>query len=240
MCGRFVAAATSDEIADVFDAQLGPDQATSPSWNIAPTRDITTIRVVEGERAVKLHRWGLVPSWAKDPKIGARMINARAETLAEKPAFRSALRRKRCLIPATGFYEWEHIARTKRKQPFYISPNNGELLAFAGLWEYWRPDPERPEFLLSATIITTEANEDISPLHNRMPLILPADKWDQWLDPATQDSSALTELMVTPSPGLLSLVPVSMEVNKVSNHGPHLIDPVDPGEDSELAGGSSG
>ncbi len=228
MCGRYVSASTPDEIAAYFDAEIALERAIPPSWNVAPTDDVYVVRERDGRREVHAHHWGLVPFWAKDPKVGARMINARAEGLAEKGAFKHALRHRRCIVPADGFYEWEHRPGSKVKQPWLIAPPTGELLAFAGLWESWSPERGSDDRLLSTTIITTAPNAAIEHLHDRMPAILPETCWDLWLDPAVEDPDELASVLVPAPNDLLTLRPVSTDVNSVKNQGPHLIDPVDP------------
>jgi putative SOS response-associated peptidase YedK len=182
-------------------------------------------------------RWGLVPSWAKEVKIGDRMINARAETVASKPAYRRAFANKRCLIPADGFYEWKAGTaaggdKKPRKQPYFIHRKDGEPLAFAGLWEVWKVPDDRPDnekdlggddgWLRSCVIVTTTANELMAPIHNRMPVILPESAWERWLDPDEHDVDTLAELLVPADDALLEAYPVSTEVNNARNNGPEL------------------
>jgi putative SOS response-associated peptidase YedK len=229
MCGRYVSSSTPDEIARYFDADEQPERALEPSWNVAPTDDIYVVLEEGGVRRVAEHHWGLVPFWADSPSIGSRMINARADGLATKGAFKDSFARKRCLVPADGFYEWQHVPGQKVKQPYLITRRDGEPLAFAGLWSSWRPaDGDGTERLRSATIITTGPNDLMAPLHDRMPVILPASEWAEWLDPDNHDTDALSTLLVPAPDDLLTLRPVSTEVNNVRNQGPHLIDPVEP------------
>jgi putative SOS response-associated peptidase YedK len=229
MCGRFVSSSTPDEIAQYFDAAPpAAEAALQPSWNVAPTNDIYVVLEDGGVRHVAPHHWGLVPIWATSPSAGNKMINARAETLASKNAFKPAFRKKRCIVPVDGFYEWQKVPGQKVKQPYFISRADGEPLAFAGLWEQWRgPDRDGSERLRSATIVTTEANETMAPVHDRMPVILPPSAWDVWLDPAVSDLDLLGKLLVPAPPTLLTLRPVSTEVNSVRNHGPQLIEPAE-------------
>ena len=174
MCGRFTLSAPSEDLSSIFNVEV---EALAPRYNIAPTQMVSAVRVVGGKRHLALLRWGLVPSWAKDPKVGARLINARAETVAEKPSFRSAFRRRRCLIVADGFFEWQKAK--PRKQPFHIACTDGRPFAMAGLWEFWSKGDVSME---SCTIITTAPNELMATLHNRMPVILPPTDYAQRLD----------------------------------------------------------
>src|SRR5262249_23577950 len=181
MCGRFTRTAASKEtLADLF--QLSDPPGLLPLFNIAPTQPVAAVRVVPGghEREMVALRWGLIPSWANDPKIGYKMINARAETAATKPSFRSAFRSRRCLLVADGYYEWQKQAGAK--QPFYIRLKGGKLFAFAGLWERWAPTDG--EAIESCTILTTAANELTKPIHDRMPVIVDPRDYGQWRDPA--------------------------------------------------------
>jgi putative SOS response-associated peptidase YedK len=232
MCGRFVSASSPDEIARYFDAEA-PEALLEPSYNVAPTNDIYAVLSDGGVRRLDAFHWGLVPIWAKDPKAGAKMINARAETLASKNAYKPAFKRRRCLIPADGFYEWKKIPGQKTKQPHFIHRPDGEPLAFAGLWEVWRGPDRQGEPLRSCTIVTTSANETMQPLHDRMPVILPASAWDEWLDPANDDIETLGKLLVPAPPQLIVTYPVSTEVNNVRNKGAELVQPVDPAPEAE-------
>ena len=174
---------------------------------------------------VFLH-WGLVPSWADDPKIGNRMINARSESLADKPAYRTAFQRRRCIIPADGFYEWQKIAGSKQKQPYFLHRPDDEPLAFAGLWEAWR-GPEG-DLLRSCAIITCGANETMAPIHDRMPVVLPPNAWSGWLDRGNHDVPALAKLLVPAPAGLLVPRPVSTDVNDVRTNDAHLVERAEP------------
>ncbi len=216
-------------MADYFDAAI--DQAAlGANFNVAPTHEVPIVRAVDHNRNISVVRWGLVPFWAKDLKIGSKMINARAETVAEKPAFRSAFGKRRCLIPADGFYEWAKVEGQKNKQPYYIYRSDGDPLVFAGLWERWKPkaeenkaDVDASEVIETFTVLTTSANTDMEPVHNRMPVMVAPSAWDSWLDPATAKSD-LVELTVPAPPGLLELRPVSTAVNRVANNAEHLLD----------------
>jgi putative SOS response-associated peptidase YedK len=238
MCGRFVSTAGPDRIAAYFDTVL-PTEAVAESlgenYNVAPTQDIYAV-VASGDGAARVDafHWGLIPSWAKDRKVGSRMINARAETLAEKSSFKGLLRRKRCIVPMDGFYEWKPGAEggpvnakgQPLKQPMFIHRADGELLTVAGLWTAWK-DPEDPEgrWLHSATVITTEANAAVRPIHDRMPAILTADRWAAWLDPTNEDLPALQSMLDGGPPELLAMHAVSTDVNNVRNNRPDLIAP---------------
>ncbi|HEX3390307.1 MAG TPA: SOS response-associated peptidase [Streptosporangiaceae bacterium] len=194
----------------------------------------------EGVRELRVVRWGLVPFWAKDISIGSRLINARAETVASKPAFRRAFARHRCLLPADGFYEWEKSGDPKhpRKQPYYIHREDGGVLAFAGLYELWRdkdrPDEDPGAWLWTATIITTRAEDEVGRIHDRMPMVIEPDRWADWLDPAATSAEALHGLLTPAASAHLTSHPVSTEVNSVRNNGPGLIEPMEG--DSEPAG----
>jgi putative SOS response-associated peptidase YedK len=227
MCGRFVSASPPDEIARYFDAEP-PEAALEPNYNVAPTNDVYAVLESGEVRRVEPLHWGLVPRWAKELSIGNKMINARAETVASKNAYKYAFRKKRCIIPADGFFEWKKITGQKAKQPYYIHRNDGEPMAFAGLWEVWR-DPKNPEEEVhSCCIITGEPNDKVREVHDRMPVMLPPSAWDTWLDPEQQDIEVLGKLLVPAPASIIDLHPVSTEVNNVRNKGVHLLDPVDP------------
>jgi len=235
MCGRFVSATPPDEIARFFGVTETNETVLEPNYNVAPTTDIYTVLVSGGARRLEPVHWGLVPWWAKDLSVGNRMINARMETLAEKSAFRRAFTKRRCIIPADGFYEWHKRPGHKTKQPYFIERVDGEPLAFAGLWEVWRgADREGPPFP-SATIITGPANEKISAIHDRMPIVLPPHAWDTWLDPAVGDLDLLGRFLVPAPSELITMHPVSTQVNNVRNVGEHLIDAVEAVEAIEVA-----
>lgn len=238
MCGRFVSASPPADIARYFDAEV-PEAALEPSYNVAPTNDVYVVLSDGRTRRVAPMHWGLVPRWAKDPSVGNRMINARAETLATKGAYKPAFKERRCLLPADGFYEWKKVPGQKAKQPMYIHAADGEPLAFAGLWEVWKdPNASAEERdagggqLRSCTIITGEPNEKVRPIHDRMPVVLPRSAWATWLDPEVQDLELLGKLLVPAPASTLDVHAVSTEVNNVRNGGAHLLDPVE-----ELAAG---
>jgi putative SOS response-associated peptidase YedK len=235
MCGRFVSSSSPETIAEYFGAAFD-GQPLGENFNVAPTNDVYgVVADADGERTIEAFHWGLIPSWAKERKIGAKMINARAETLAEKPAFKSVFRKHRCLIPMDGFYEWKagtpdgpQTAKGKpAKQPMYIYRTDGEPLAVAGLWAAWKdPADEDGQWLHSATVVTTSANKTMEPVHDRMPVILPRSAWDEWLDPNMHDLDRLVELLVPAADDILTMHAVSNDVNNVRNKGPELLQPV--------------
>lgn len=239
MCGRFVSATTPVDLARYFDAALTEtlaaelrDQATPPgNFNTAPTDDLYAVVDTPRGSELAVFRWGLIPGWAKDRKIGATMINARAETLREKPAFKSLFASRRCLIAADGFYEWKVVGNDGQKpikQPLYIHAVDQQPLAFAGLWTTWR-DPASTDGtrIHTATIITTAANETMAPVHDRMPAILPRAHWHDWLHAENADVDHLHSLLVPAAHSVLTMSAVSAEVNNVRNNGPHLVEPVE-------------
>jgi putative SOS response-associated peptidase YedK len=224
MCGRY--ALTS--VPKATRAQFGYEEQPNfpPRYNIAPAQPIGIVRLVDGKRQFALVRWGLLPSWVKDPRTFSLLINARGETVLEKPAFRAAMKRRRCLIPATEFYEWQ--ADGDRKQPFCIRAKSGAPLAFAGLWENWiGPNGEELE---TAAIVTTQANNTLSTIHDRMPVIVPPEAFDLWLDCANVDAITAASL-ITPAPeDLLEAYEISTGVNRTANDGPKVQEPVLPDE----------
>lgn len=217
MCGRFTLSQSAEAIASVF--QLNQVPTIEPRYNIAPTQPVATVLQTSAhERQFQLLRWGLIPAWAKDATMGSRLINARAETVAEKPSFRSAFRHRRCLVIADGFYEWRR--QDGKKQPFYFRMQNQQPFAFAGLWEHWQ-DP-KGEAIDSCTILTTEANELLQQIHERMPVILNPKDYDMWLDPTVQ-LEQLQQLLQPYSSTAMTSYPVSTKVNKPTNDTPELI-----------------
>ena len=219
-------------------------------YNVAPTKDVYAIltRAHRDEpaphRSLRIVRWGLVPSWAKDPSIGSRMINARLETAAEKPAYRRAFSRRRCLVPADGYYEWYTPSAPEpgakpRKQPFYIHRPDGASLAMAGLYEFWRPadsDPEDPSsWLTTMTLLTTSAPDDTGRIHDRAPLMIDRAHWSAWLDPEVTDPEQVRSVLVPAAPGPLEAYPVSTRVNNVRNNGAALTEPLPPDDVLELS-----
>jgi putative SOS response-associated peptidase YedK len=241
MCGRFVSASPPDELARYFDVDQVAEQVLEPSFNVAPTSDVYVIVETGGVRRLDTFHWGLIPFWAKDRKVGQKMINARAETLADKSAYRRAFQKRRCIIPADGFFEWKKVPGQKAKQPMYIHRNDGEPMAFAGLWEVWRPgspaesgagDAGTPDdestWVHSCTIITGDPNEVVSPIHDRMPVQLPPSAWDTWLSREVEDTELLGKLLVPAPAALLAAHPVSLRVNDVRQNDSALVDPFDP------------
>lgn len=221
MCGRFTLTVDPEQLRQAFDFVTIPEQIT-PRYNIAPSQPVAVIPN-DGNNRLDFYTWGLIPSWAKDPEIGNRMINARAETLQEKPSFRNAFRRRRCLIPADGFYEWRQDPESKTKSPFYIRLKSGEPFAFAGLWENWNsPDGSQ---ILSCTIITITPNELLQSIHNRMPVILPRSAYQTWLQTAAVDLDRLQALLIPYTASEMIAYPVSRLVNSPENDLPACIEP---------------
>ena len=223
MCGRFTLISSVSDLQMRFGFAMEPADL-QPRYNIAPTQQVLAV-TNDGERRGEMMRWGLVPSWAKDIKIGNRMINAVSETAAARPAFRSAFRRRRCLVLADGFFEWRKEG--KQRFPLYFTPRSGEPMAFAGLWEHWK-SPE-DEWIRSCTILTTAANSFIEPVHNRMPVILSEETVPLWLDPLTETPANLEPLLLPAPPELLEVREVSPVVNNVRNDHAGCIDPIAPG-----------
>lgn len=224
MCGRYTSTTPAEVLASAFAVDEVAVEALEPRWNVAPTLDVPVVAVrSSGRRVLGTMRWGLVPSWATDPSIGSRMINARAEGLAERAAFRAALGRRRCIVPADAFYEWQAVPG-RGKLPWAIRRRDGAPMAFAGLWEVWHgPGGAAP--LRTCTIITTTANGVLAPLHTRMPVVLDPADWARWLMPAPDDPTSL----LAPAPDdWFEAFPVSTRVNKVDNEGPELLERIDP------------
>lgn len=237
MCGRFASFTDTQDLADQLAiAEIADDaRLLPPSWNVAPT---DPVRIVveraaknsgEVTRSMQVARWGLVPSWAKDPRVGARMINARRESLLDKPAFAKPFAARRCLVLADGYYEWRKLDLPRSgskvpKQPYWIHPAGRGIAAFAGLYEFWRnpaaseTDPDR--WLISTTVVTRPASDSVAAIHDRMPLVLPRETWDTWLDPAINDASDLLEVDAPP----FATRPVRDAVGTVQNDGPSLIE----------------
>ncbi len=244
MCGRYAASRDPDDLVEEFEVEQRPEKALAPSWNVAPTQEVYAVlsrapREDKGAppvRRLQVARWGLVPAWAKDVSIGSRLINARVETVHEKPAFRRAFAARRALLPADGYFEWYGEVKG-RKQPFFIRPADGGVLAMAGLYELWRdpsvpadpdtgPGPDTDHWLWSVTVLTTSATDDVGRIHDRMPLLVERARYDEWLDPALEEPDRLRELLVPAAPGRLAAYPVATTVNNVRNDGPELVEPL--------------
>lgn len=216
MCGRFTLRLSPEELQQIFDVMRAPEW--TPRFNIAPTQNVVILREQAGERELSLARWGLIPSWAKDESMGARMINARSETIHEKPSFRTAFKSQRCLVVADGFYEWKPDG--KKKQPHFIRLANEQPFAFAGLWETWGD-------LETCTIVTTAANDLLKPMHERMPVILSPVDYDIWLDPNTIKREPLEFLFESYPAHEMKVDPVSTYVSNARNEGPDCLRPAD-------------
>ncbi|MEE1927664.1 SOS response-associated peptidase [Streptomyces sp. TRM 70351] len=260
MCGRYAASRSPEDLVGLFDVTLWePEETLAPDWNVAPTKDVHAVleRPVRGAddqrpvRQLRALRWGLVPSWAKSPDVGVKMINARAETVHEKSAYRRPFAARRCLLPADGYYEWvtgkqeldlEQRGRRKRprKQPYFVTPADGSVMALAGLYEFWRdgtrPDDDPRAWWATCTVITTEAEtgplpgadggegpRSLADIHPRMPVALPPDRWDAWLDPARTDPAELRELLGGLPTGRHRAYPVPTDVSNVRNNAPELV-----------------
>jgi len=222
VCGRYTLTTPVETLAEAFDVS-GPLPELAPSYNVAPTREVATVLADEGEegRRLEMLRWGLVPSWSKDPSRG--IINARAETAHEKPSFRGAFRARRLLVPADGYYEWRKDEGGGGKTPFYFRMKDGSPFAFAGLWETWRPKGGGEE-LRTCALLTTRPNALAASVHDRMPVILPPDAYDLWLDPDLRDTEALRDLLRPYPEERMEAYPVSRRVNSPRNEGPALIE----------------
>ena len=226
MCGRFTLKTDPETLTETFPGFTTPAaDEMSPRYNIAPSQQVAVV-ANNGDNSVEFFQWGLIPSWAKDPKIGNRMINARSETLAEKPSFRTPYKRRRCLILTDGFYEWKAEPGSKTKTPFYIRLKSEKPFAFAGLWEAWSPNID-DDPLLSCTIITTSPNSLMETIHRRMPVILEPDGYEQWLDPSDQSPTQLDGLLKSYPAEEMEAYPVSRLVNRPSNDSPDCIVPVE-------------
>ncbi len=220
MCGR-IAQSQPSEFARRLEALFGTD-GWRPSWNIGSMAQILGVRETDDGRRMGRFRWGLVPGWAKDPACGARCFNARGETVATKPTFRSAFRHRRLLVPVDGFYEWQAAAGAPRKTPHFFTRADGDVLVLGGLWEYWKADDRE---ILSATVVTTAAGPDLEGIHDRQPVVLDPDRWDRWLDPDLEDRDEL-EAMLAATPGTLRHWVVGQDVGSVRNDGPQLVEKV--------------
>jgi putative SOS response-associated peptidase YedK len=244
MCGRYASSRRPEDLVEEFEITAPRIAAPlEPDYNVAPTKEVYAVmerppsedKEAPPERQLRVLRWGLVPSWAKDPGIGNKLINARMETVAEKPSFRRAFASRRCLLPADGYFEWyptsEKTSSGKpRKQPFFIRPTDGGSLAMAGLYEIWR-DPTRDEddperFRWTCTVITTQAEGALGHSHDRMPLTVGRERWHEWLDPRAATKDDLLALLEPAAPGRLEAYPVATLVNNVRNNGPELLEPL--------------
>lgn len=225
MCGRFAQTHNGEEVAQAFQLAVTPE--LSPRYNIAPSQPVSVI--VEsrrsGDRQHHAKQWGLLPGWSQDPRIASKLINARAKTVAEKPAFRQAFQKRRCLIVADGFYEWQKAAKGQTKQPYLIQLRERSLFAFAGLWERWR-SPETDETRFSCTILTTAANDVMVPIHHRMPVILPPSTYDAWLDPTHYNRGELVALLQPYDAAAMQAIAISTAVNSPQNETASIQAPV--------------
>jgi putative SOS response-associated peptidase YedK len=218
VCGRYASSRKADDLVSYFEVQDPPEEVLPASWNVAPTDPVYAV-VQRETRQLRVLRWGLVPSWAKDPKIGARFINARAESVSTTNAFRVAYAKRRCLLPADGYYEWKPEGAAK--QPYFLTSTDRAPLAMAGLYEHWkRPDGT---WLSTCAVITTSAPDELGEIHDRTPMLVPREHWATWLDRENQDPGGL---LVPGTPGVLDAWPVSSDVGNVRNNGPHLIEAV--------------
>lgn len=229
MCGRMTQQRPTSELAEIFDAE---DRIDLPGgrFNVAPTDEAAVVVQRDDHRAVTAYRWGLIPHWSDTAKTGNRMFNARAETIDRQPAFRYAFSKRRCLVPVDAYYEWLRAGNVR--QPYAIVRPDGKPIALAGLWAGWK-DEDTGEIIRSFTIVTTSANGMMSPIHDRMPVVIPEEAWERWLDPSRTDGEALAELkhLLVPTPeGELELYPVSRRVNDVRNDGPDLVEPIPASE----------
>ena len=220
MCGRYAITTAPEAMRSLFRY---PDQPNfPPRYNVAPTQPIPVVRLIEGQRRFSLVRWGLTPSWVRDPRAFSLLINARGESVLDKPAFRAAMRYRRCLVPADGFYEWRREG--ERKRPYFVRLKAGGVMAFAGLWEAWSgPNGEEME---TAAIVTTSANRSLQPIHDRMPVIVPPEAFDLWLDCRAFDANMAAALIAPAADDLLEVFEVSTAVNRTANDSPALIEPL--------------
>jgi len=254
MCGRYAASKNPADLVEEFEVVVAPEKALKPDYNVAPTKFVYAVMdrrprtdssdpvAAAGAGAIRrelaIVKWGLVPSWAKDPSIGNKMINARMETVAEKPSYRRAFAKRRCILPADGYYEWYTPTDGPKgkggkplKQPFFIHPSDGSSLAMAGLYELWR-DPSRADddpyaWLMTATVLTTTSEDSLGQIHDRMPLLVERGRWSDWLNPELDAKTTdVRELLIPAAPGLLTAYPVSTLVNDVRHNGPELLEPI--------------
>ena len=238
MCGRFVTTTAVADLAERLQVDDVRASETEENYNVTPRAQVAIVAANEGERVLDRVRWGLVPSWAQNVGIGDKLINARCETVREKPAFRRAFAKRRCLIPVDGFYEWKAMATRKAKQPVFIqSTEVGKPLVFAGLYEIWRDKNDaEARWIRSCSIVTTSANDTMAPIHNRMPVILGPEHFDEWLDPKHQDLDVLARLMRPSANEIIWYYPVRTLVNKASNNFAELLEamPMDVLDDAPV------
>jgi putative SOS response-associated peptidase YedK len=231
MCGRFVQAHDAEFYADAFQVESIRTESLSASFNVAPTDSVYAVAEHDGERLLGSFQWGLIPFWAKDRRIGARNINARSESVGDKPAFRDSFLKRRCLIPVDGFFEWQQ--RPKGKLPHYVYSADAKPLALAGLWANWK-DPETGEWVRTCTILTGDPNSLVADIHDRMPIILPETAWSDWLDRDNQDRAHLESLLRVYPDKMMAGHPVATLVNKVANNYPENIEPLETGATEQL------
>jgi putative SOS response-associated peptidase YedK len=234
MCGRYAAATTAADWVEEFEVTDAPERVLAPDYNVAPTKEMYLIAAGEDDgeaaRRMEIARWGLIPSWAKEASIATKMTNARVETVSEKPSFRSAFAKRRCLIPADGYYEW-YRPEKGAKQPFYIHRTDGRSLAMAGLYEWWRdPSNSEAEPRLTCTVITTAATAELAVIHDRMPVMIDESDWAEWLDPSVPGKELPLPMLEGGFRLVLVAEPVSVAVGNVRNNGPSLITPIAPNE----------
>ncbi len=222
MCGRFQLSISAGGFEEAFG--IAPPDGFAERFNVAPSHDAPVVRIDDDARASAMLRWGLVPSWSKHARLGSRMINARVETLLEKPTYKAAFKQRRCLVPTNGFYEWQAIPGQRHKQPVRIAYQDDRPFAFAGLWEHWEGDGE---VLETFTILTTMPNELVDPIHDRMPVILPADAHERWLDHSITDPQGIVDLLGPIDPTGMVAIPVSTYVNDPRHEGPECAEPVE-------------
>jgi putative SOS response-associated peptidase YedK len=226
MCGRYVSVSSPTILAERFQVETVRVQEREPNYNVTPRAEVPVLAESHGERVLDVVRWGLVPSWAKDLSIGDRLINARAEKITASNAYKRAFAKRRCIIPADGFYEWQKLSDRKQKQPWFFRRRDGEPLAFAGLWEIWHDKSAGDDAprVRSCVIITTDANDVIRPVHDRMPVVLPESAWDEWLDGDNHDVEKLQRLLVPAPPEQFEAWAVPLLVNTPANNGPELLE----------------
>ena len=230
MCGRYASAEDPNSLIEFFEAVDATEAPLPDNYNVAPTQPVYVVDEVSGPRQLRVVNWGLVPSWAKDASLAGKLINARAETVAEKPSFRGPFAKTRCLVPATGWYEWKTVdAEPKVKRPFYLTRVDGAPVAMAGLLEAWK-HPDTGQWLRTVAVITTENCVELAPIHDRMPVILERAEWSQWLDPNAGELDLLSLLNPT-EPGTVQAWEVSQAVNSIRNGGPELIRPLEQSGD---------